>query len=148
MDSGVVISVNSWRNTCILVAPESAPHDHQMAACGFEKQERQMTPVVSLTTECRSSHEKKHPLGKILWYSVHQKGHNHWIKMRNEDRWWQRNEAGSFSAASSVPGAVTNGFAENQGFAEKDLFAETEVSFVKTSVFQWKFYQKGFLNPL
>lgn len=28
MDDSVIMSVNSWRNTCNLVAPESAPHEH------------------------------------------------------------------------------------------------------------------------
>lgn len=50
----------------------------------------------------------------ILTKSYHtmsiKKASNHWKKMRNDECWWQRNEAVSFSAASSIPGAVTNWF--------------------------------------
>lgn len=74
MGGSVVMSVHNWRNMCILVALESAPRDHQMAACGFEKQQNQLTPGVPLTTECGSNNGEKHHLSKILWYYVYQKG--------------------------------------------------------------------------
>lgn len=73
MGSSVVVSVNSQRNTCNLVAPESAPHDQQMVACGFEKLQRLLTPVMSLTTEYGSSNGEKYHLGKIQRYYVHRK---------------------------------------------------------------------------